>query len=215
MNLINPEIYIKDVSYFGYPSYMIYVPEVSIDNEFSKDNVGIFLNHFKILHLLNSDINQIELDDFIQFLLYITNWLNKNPENINLEEYLLLLCSILKNDKENIIAYSDFLIDRKEYDENITDRDVILYKIIKDYYTKENNQEYIEQKYTQEDVKKFYCLKNNLSLKSLLNFYATNSIKGRFVSDNERKAIKKMSDIILRAKNKYVPDYKKIRKLFK
>jgi len=209
---IEPEIYVRDVSYLGFPSYFLYSPFVSNDVEISEDNIDKFINYFKVGMFMGGDkINEITLDMLFDKLECHTKWGYNKVKSFPSEEYLLLLCSILKNDKENIIAYSDFLIDRKEYDENITDRDVILYKIIKDYYSNDCNEEYIKQNYNEEDVKKFNCLKESLTLKSILQLY--NSLNLQF-KEKKGSVIQQniLTDVVKNAKDKNKTLYADLKK---
>jgi len=208
-------IYVKDVSFLNYPSYLVYVPKISTEVNLEEGNLTRYLNYFKLKACARGIFAHIPtLDEVVDLLTIRAKWGQRDFVGLILEEYLLLLCSILKNDKENIIAYSDFLIDRKEYDENITDRDVILYKIIKDYYSNDCNEEYIKQNYNEEDVKKFYSLINGLNLNSILQLLKVLLVQEEPVK-NQKTTYGDLLKVVINLSKKNKIDYRGLRKLFK
>lgn len=112
INNYTKEIYIRDVSYFGFPSVYIVIPEMSFLKNY---NVERLKNKIKLYNWINSNTSKTELS--IKSL-FETLCLKKNTiffqDNLVSEfpnEYILLLCSIFLENYKNIKYFTQIILD--------------------------------------------------------------------------------------------------------
>ena len=169
--LSNDNIYIRDVSYLGFPSIYIYIPSMSILNE---TNICELKQIQEILNLFESNIlkDSTNVDKLLNMTnQYILKYGYNNLYNtfIDLISFrILLLYSILKNDKEMINLYMDL---SRCYSLKFSSRQRKIDNIIEDYFKikeSEHNTDKINEqllkKYNEEDVNYVLKILNLLSI---------------------------------------------------
>ncbi len=163
------EIYVRDVSFLGFPSISIYIPTMSKCVDFNASQFYA-MNKWKNYKGQNDDY----YDDIIN-LRNLLEFLSEHPFiSIVLTdefpvEYLLVLCSIILKDYDTVVKYSNILIDKFDF------KRVNLFKLIRDYYSYKQNDlsdnevnERLNNLYSSEDIKFFYRFINKLSFQFLI-----------------------------------------------
>ena len=178
--LANKEIYIRDVSFLGFPSVYIYIPNMSVLYRHDKNTI---MKEINMLYWLNYS-QKLSLFDFckpIESLLdaleyridrdvfFIENQISSLPN-----EYLALLCSIVMNDTFRIRKYTELLIDNIKKKNIMSEKKIFLFEMINEYYSidyktfsekeKINN---LKTKYTSVQIEEFEIFINSISYRNI------------------------------------------------
>lgn len=117
--LKDKDIYIRDVSFLKFPAYYIYIPQVSeifdadIERTKHQYNAEIWKNYQKDFVPEHNSIDSLiyALDFISQKIDYVCkNYVTCQIPN----EYLLTMCYIVKNDVDNILKFSEKLLNNKD-----------------------------------------------------------------------------------------------------
>ena len=106
------EIYIRDVSFLGFPSVYIVIPKMSFIFEYDEDRIQTRKNLYDWIQMEN-----LEEKYSIQKLVEALEYMKKHCffQDILIsefpKEYLLFLCSILEENVENIEHFGNIIID--------------------------------------------------------------------------------------------------------
>lgn len=212
-NLTN-EIYIKDCSYLNFPTFTIYIPYISTELELKKENLKKYLNYFKVsMPSYKKTKENIDLKTLKDFLLVSSKWGKRAMSSFVLEEYMLLLCAIIEDNKDDILNYCEFLIDQNLQEDESEKNRVELYHLIKDYYSTEKSQKYIESKYSKTTVKNFFNLTNSLSISSIIQLIDSHICLSR-PSDEHLMLYDKIAKNIAKEAKKKKNETKKLKNFF-
>ncbi len=207
------EIYVRDVSFLGFPSISIYIPTMSKCVDFNASQFYA-MNKWKNYKGQNDDY----YDDIIN-LRNLLEFLSEHPFiSIVLTdefpvEYLLVLCSIILKDYDTVVKYSNILIDKFDF------KRVNLFKLIRDYYSYKQNDlsdnevnERLNNLYSSEDIKFFYRFINKLSFKVIKQILFKKQPK-----EADKVVVEKLNNIKENLQKIYennIPDQMKLKEIF-
>lgn len=213
------DIFIRDVSFLGFPAFYIFIPTMSILYNYTEQDAHDEINLINWIDFPNnSQQYKLSTENLLEALEYkrqnrISIW-RGNISSIP-SSHIALLCSVLLKDRERINFYINktmqTLLESKS--DNIT-----RLKIMNDFYNADFNTnepectEYLSKKYTIQDVNNFYEFNNRLSFEVIKKLIATHKLKNDN-SDNEKILIlrKKLGQEY--KKNK--PNQQKLEKIFR
>lgn len=201
-------IYVRDVSFLGFPSISIFIPKMSNfihinPSQYSQINKW---KHYKGQKdvFYNDIVSFYNLAEFISIHPLLTNSLSdKYPV-----EYILLLCSILLKNYSKIHEYANILIDKYEIKKDN------LIKIIREYYG------YIAENFSEEDIKIKLASKFSYSEIELFYKFIDNlsfSVIKYLLISTEKGDIAKTSEISRKLQKIYkenIPNQMNLKKIF-
>ena len=246
--LTNPEdikdkdIYVRDVSFLGFPSYSIYIPNMS-ELYISKDpkelecryNFEYWKNYTEDTNIMNKEIRSLikALEFKVKYTDYFTE---KQIISKILNEYLLLLCYIVIGETSNVKKYCKILLKKEEakiYHKRVS--------FIKDYYTykakysEEETRIKLEKKYKKEHIAYFVDFIKTLTFekikeristnnkKTFPNIVKNNPVNKRKVAgvsiknedeENIYKKIEKIKQNLVKRYNENIPNQMELSKVF-
>ena len=181
------EILVRDASFLGFPSYHIFIPKFSeieyYDN--AKLNLYYWTNypHKKI----NAPYN---IDSLISATLFNLKYRLENSELVPHipDEYLLILCYILKDDIKNVLKYCEAFTNRQNLDgvKDFISNNQNLINLIFQYFKLKQQKEtpaiinnIINNLYDKNVINKFKNLLNNLDFAFITNLIAEEKEKDK------------------------------------
>lgn len=183
-DITNNDIYIRDVSFLGFPSVQIFIPEMSVIKQYNNENIAMENNLYKWSKYdgsNNSPYNDIEsLKTAVQYRLLFGIAPYYLEISMLPDEYIALLCSIITKETKNIELYADILIERNNLKKEFNEKGILRIKIIKDFYTQNKSYEELNKIYSKEDIQNFRTFVNNLSfdyIKQLILKYKVKKTK--------------------------------------
>ncbi len=201
-------IYVRDVSFLGFPSISIFIPTMSNFiqmNHSQYTQIHKWKNYRGQKDIFYNDIvSFFNLAEFISIHPLLSNSItNKYPI-----EYILLLCSILLKKYSKIREYANILIDKYEI------RKDNLIKIIREYYgyisenfTEEDIKNKLSNKFTNSEIQFFYKFINNLSF-SVIKYLMISTEKGDIAKTSE------ISRKLQKIYNENIPNQMNLKKIF-
>lgn len=207
------EIYVRDVSFLGFPAISIYIPTMSKCVDFNASQFYA-MNKWKNYKGQNDDY----YDDIIN-LKNLLEFLSEHPfigiilsEEFPVE-YLLVLCSIILKDYDTVVKYSNILIDKFDF------KRVNLFKLIRDYYSYKQNElsddevnERLNNSYSAEDIEFFYRFINKLSFKVIKQILSKEQVE-----NTDNSIVEKINTIKEKLQNIYkenIPNQMKLKEVF-
>lgn len=188
----NKDIYVRDVSYLNFPAYYIYIPTLSEslnlnDKEIIKKECDFFVwidyerdlvnDHYNIDSLISALEYKIYYNDTKYYKFSISSFAN---------EYLLLLCYIVKRDIPKILETVQMIIDS---DKIKTNKDNFI--LMKEYFKLRSKHDEIEvkrilkDKYPYEDIRNLEYFIFNLDFNSIKQMIIEKNLKKLEI--NEKK----------------------------
>ncbi len=177
------EIYIRDVSFLGFPSVYIFIPRMSFYMFVDENRINTLqdlLNWYYFNEDKNSNIYNI--NSLMNAAEYKIHYLFPRNKNIakKLNEYIALLCALCRKDEFKIKLYSKLLIEKDKYIKLCDEKGIKLIKIISDFYelkSKNKSEDSIlkllQKNYTNEEIKVFFHVLKTLNSKSLVECIKT------------------------------------------
>lgn len=165
-DITEDNIYVRDVSFLGFPSIHIVIPSMSFLYKFDKkrisndNNLYLWSNYSGQNEEQYNDINSLYSAIKYRASLGLSYYLNISTLPC---EYIVLLCAIILKDYNSIEKYSDILIDRNNYIKQFNDNGILRIKVIKKYF------EMIRQKKSKNEINEI--LNSLFSKESIINFY--------------------------------------------
>lgn len=167
------DIYVRDVSFLGFPSVYIFIPKMSF---FMNYDIKRVQDKLKLYDWLHSDITEynITVNDLFELLFHRKNSVGQEDLKITSlpNEYILLLCSIILNDNKNIEKFANVFIDGGKYIRLYKKDFITRISIIRDFYrlkSKNSDENLIIKKlsknYSEKDIKLFKIFIKNLSFR--------------------------------------------------
>ncbi len=217
INKHTDEIYVRDISFLGFPSVIITIPHM---NFFIDDQLEKIENKIKLQHWIKNGMNDSELSIEEFFMAIWTQgppifFREYNTSSKFPNEYLLLLCSIILNDYKNIIKYSEcILFNKKSYE--IYKQDFISNIILINKFYNMKQQDIQEEEifnvlrktYNQDYIKKFKAFIKYLSFDVIKNIIKYNNKITNEANSNEeklniikKKLIEQMYENVIRQEN--------------
>ncbi len=173
LEITKQDIYIRNVSFLGFPSVYIFVPGMSF---FIIPDEKMIKARFDSLLWYNYDTNNQSDEYTVETLLNALEYgINMaGPSDIRLtsklDEYLAMLCSICLNDYNRIKLYSKFVLKLDEENPFMKEKGRIRLRFIYDLYdlksknhTESDIIEKLKEKYSQEDLDDGLLFINNNS----------------------------------------------------
>jgi len=218
INLIEDDIYIRDVSFLGFPSVYIYIPYLSEQQKLNKKNYNAECNAEKWLNYYKDKEN----NDFYntKSLLNLTKGTyihqNINPNTIyNIpQEYIAFLCCVLLKDSKGIKTYLNIMLGQNKIFDYYTEEQIVMFKIINDYF-KLNKQiqdkksiiEKLEKKYKRREIKSTIKIINELTFEEVV------SVSLKRISQKKAN-IKRITSKLLKLQKKNLPSQIELKKVF-
>lgn len=194
-------IYVRDVSFLGFPSIQIFIPTMSVLYSFDDVRIKQEDNLYTWARYIGQ--NDDEYNDFeslqsaIEYRCSLGFSYYLEISNIPCE-YLALLCAVIKNNKEKVEKYSNIILDRNKYKKYFNEKGITRIKIIQEYFkNKDNTIENITSKYAEQDIQDFYKLKDNLSfqyIKDLILKFKINRPINADIDNSVKMLIKSLHD---------------------
>ena len=221
------DILVRDVSYLGFPSYHIFIPKFSETVYYDDDKLNLFCwgNYPNKKLTVPNDV-----DSLISAILFKLEYENHNNMLVpnTPDEYILILCYILKNDYKNILKYCETLQKRNEpssvrdFISNNSNLINIIYRYFKLKQQKENSTEInsiIKSLYNKEDVQKFHDLIKHLNLQFIKNIIvnAKNRTLNKTISQKDQDMnflIDNIKQILIQRYIENTPDQMELKKIF-
>lgn len=215
------ELYIRNNSFLGFPSYYIFIPKMSIVDKKDLKYTNKQLNFEKwILYTKDLIPEHKKIDSLISALDFKINNDNsftsttRNSFVCNLShEYVIFLCYVIKNDIENILKYANIISEKNI----VTDDNKKLIEIIIKYYSlkKENTKEIdiyenLNLLYPEEEINNFKLFIKNLSFERVKKIISNSNIKGQKENNKSAEEINKEKEIqqkCLKVKNNLIEKY--------
>ncbi len=202
---ISEDIFIRDVSFLGFPSINIFVPNICELFEFNKKNIEILLLFDRWMEYCednkkNTDIYNIDsLLKLAEAYTFLDVFTRESASKFDAPfEYIAFLCALAKKDRTKINKYINIMIAQNEYYNYYTAEQIIMFNIIKKYFNlkqKYKDEIIINQKlskyYKKQDIKSAFECINNISFESILNIIMLPKKKTRM--NNTADRIAKMS----------------------
>ncbi len=218
INLIEDDIYIRDVSFLGFPSVCIYIPYLSEQQKLNQKNYNAECNAEKWLNYYmdkgNTDFyNTKSLLDLTKGT-YIHQNINPNTIYNIPQEYIAFLCCVLLKDLKGIKTYLNIMLGQNKIFDYYTEEQIVMFKIINDYF-KLNKQiqdkkiiiEKLEQKYKRREIKSTIKIINELTFEEVVSL----SLK----KVPQKKAnIKRITSKLLKLQKKNLPNQMKLKTIF-
>lgn len=134
---IADDIYIRNVSFLGFPSVDIFVPELSDVIPYKEKQLLLEnLDNLWAVYNQNPNKEDYNIHSLLQLAeKYSFNEISKSKKIFRVPfEYIALLCSIVLNDSGRAIKYVDVILGQNKYNQFYTEEQISTFKIIKDYY---------------------------------------------------------------------------------
>ena len=192
------DIYIRDCSFLGFPAVYIFIPEMSLCRTCEQEEIN---NHMDYCRWSNYSFGFVKNTESVDSLINAYNVDKYTSFSIGVSSlssyYILLLCYILKDDKERILLYLNNISRVVEHYKKIGKdvRKYEIYEILRSYYElkleniDENKiYEILSQNYNQQKIEKLRNLFKNLSFE-----YIKNQIRNNpdYLIDIKNKKVKK------------------------
>lgn len=162
------DIYIRDVSFLGFPSVDIFIPNITDIAEYNEKNIkNRMLDIYWSVYHKNSDKESYNIYSLLKLaeLFSFTDTLTSSKVFQIPFEYIALLCSLVLKDSRKIIKYIDVIFGQNRIQENYEENQILTFKIIKDFYNKKE----LHKKYKKADIDYALDVINNLTFDDVLN----------------------------------------------
>lgn len=162
------DIYIRDVSFLGFPSVDIFIPNITDIAEYNEKNIkNRMLDIYWSVYHKNSDKESYNIYSLLKLaeLFSFTDTLTSSKVFQVPFEYIALLCSLVLKDSRKIIKYIDVILGQNRIQENYEENQILTFKIIKDFYNKKE----LHKKYKKADIDYALDVINNLTFDDVLN----------------------------------------------
>lgn len=211
MHITQNNIYIRDVSFLGFPSVSIYIPTMSTYI------LSVNASQYYAMRKWRSydGQRQSEYDNIMDFKKLLEFLCSHNTYSSNLTskypvEYIMILTSIVLKDYDNVIKYSNIMLDKWI----VKKKNIV--KLISEYYTYKQDKisddeidKILKKSYSIEDIQFFYKFINNLSFKVIKQIIAHKK------NDKETEIIiKEISEKLQNVYSTNVPNQMKLEKIF-
>lgn len=218
--LTNNNIYIRNVSYLDFPAFYIFIPKISILKHYNSKK----LNKFNDIYIwLNNNIENYPEYDNINSLLSAMEFRIQNRfgydaiNNLkNTEIYIALLCSILLKDTKKINIFVNILLSHNFYKNIFKEKDIILFKMIKDKFNEKKFKTQFNNNYTEQEIEYFENFINNLNYKIIKEIVIKNitpSIKIQVSKDNLSELLR-IRELLEHEYEKNIPSQENIKDIF-
>lgn len=131
------EIYVRDVSFLGFPSVDIFVPEMSEQLSYSEENfLARKLDMDWAQYYSSLDRFDYTLENLMNLADIYTVWdtlISEKIFNVSFE-YVATLCAIAMDDAKRVIKYIGIMLGQNRLINNLSEDQRIVFEIIKKYY---------------------------------------------------------------------------------
>ncbi len=179
-NITDNSIYVRDMSFLGFPAFYIFIPEISnihIFNEerFNSENNLLICNKY-IGQKVNSNKKNKMLDVLLSVFEYKIQYLVPSNIDISILEtiYYILLCSIALNDKVKTKFYTQIMLEKNKSIRFLKGRGLKLVYYIYDLYSmklknieEEKIIDNLKLKYQDEEINLFNNFIKNLCFETI------------------------------------------------
>ena len=229
MNVTDNDIYVRDVSFLGFPSYHIFIPDISQTIFYDKGKLSVI----KWVNYEKEDDDPFYNIDSLIFAISYSQKFKDIARTIGMfipDEYLLVLCYILKNDTDNIIKYCEILKKLKEPDfaPEFVSKHESLINLIHQYYKLKQQKEsktvinnIINNLYSRQVIQEFYDLINTLDFEYIKDIIAKSKEKSKNNDDcetqeeiNMRNKIRELKQRLMQKYIENTPDQMELSKVF-
>ncbi len=215
---ISDDIYIRDVSFLGFPSVYIFVPNMSDVYGYTKKFLSTkLLESLWLRYSINSDKKYYNIENLLKHS-EIYSFLNDLNSRIIFNvpsEYIALLCSIVLKKTNKIIKYTNIIFSQHRFVPYFTSEQLLTLKIIRDYYIalKHNKDKNLiifnlRKKYDINDINYAVDVINELTFEMVLDIVIK---KEKLKVFSNKKFIKKLST----AYKNNVPNQDDLKELYK
>lgn len=182
---ISDDIYIRDVSFLGFPAVNIFVPNMSEIYNCDYNVIKFISYYFNWNNYYDEPFNDAKFN--IETLLAVSENLTFSASFTDSKifdtpyEYIAFLCSLVKKNKKKIIKYIDIMLAQNSYYNVYDDEQVTMFKIIMDYFRikRIDKMEILLRKYNKDDVDNAVDIINNLTFENILNIVLKKKTKNK------------------------------------
>jgi len=188
--VFSDDIYIRNVSFLGFPTVDIFIPDVTDIAEYDEKTIKVRqLDLFWESYYKNSNKKEYTLESLLQLseLFSFNETLTSRKIFQAPFEYISLLCSIVLKDTNRILKYTDVVVSQNKVKRNYDKGQILAFEIIKQYYTykKTNTKdkdiiEKLNREYKKADVKYVLDIINDLAFEDILDIVLNNEKVKKF-----------------------------------
>lgn len=218
INQIEDNIYVRDVSFLGFPSVYIYIPYLSEQQKLNKKNYNVEYEAEKWLNYYNDKENSAFYNTKSLLKLakgtYIHQDINSNSIYNIPKEYISFLCCVLLNNSNGIKKYLDIMLGQNKIFDYYTEEQITIFNVINDYFRLNKKIkdtkiliEKLSKKYKSKEIKSTIKIINNLTFEEVVSI----SLKK---STSKKMNLKRISLKLLKIQRKNLPKQIKLKELF-
>ena len=218
INYFEENIYIRDVSFLGFPSVYICIPLLSEQQILNKKNYSAEINAEKWLNYYqNKEDKEFYNTKSLLNLTkgtYIHQDINPNTIYNIPKEYTAFLCSVLLKDSNGINKYLNIMLGQNKVFDYYEEDQIVMFNIINDYFKlyKRNQDEKIiveklEKKYKKREIK------STIKVIKGLTFEEVASLSLKRIS-HKKSHTKRIASKILKLQEKNLPNQMGLKKIF-
>lgn len=216
---LTTDIYIRDVSFLGFPSIDIYVPNISEIFEFNKKSLHKFILDKNWGNLTSKNIrdSKYNINSLLELAEIFTFWMKtpclcKKTFTVPFE-YIALLCAIVLKIPQKVIKYGEIILDQNEYEQVYDYEQVKAIEIIKYYFknyklSQNEIKEKLQKKYNEKDIEETIELITKLTYEDILGIIINKK------KETKEKVSKSILNRILREYRKNIPNQMKFKEIF-
>lgn len=220
-DISNGEIYIRDVSFLGFPAVYIVIPSLSFICTKGKKRFKKYNEIMCIPKLIKDNSPELTLEKLYECVecnrLNSRAWFESKISELP-DEYLSLLCSILMNDYEKIENHSRLILHNHRLNNKMNAEGIERVAIIRKYYSFLSKNLDIEQilkslktEYSEESIEKAIFFIKNLTFELLKKIIINNQSRVSF--DGSELIANIFKRIVEEYKNN-LPDQMQLKKVF-
>lgn len=135
---ISDDIYIRYISFLGFPTVYIFIPELSDVVDYTEENLSKErLDTFWSSYNITSDKQAYNIESLLKLAeIYSFTECSESRKIFCVPfEYIALLCSIVLNDVDRVLKFYRIVVEQNKIYKFYTDNQLEILNIINDYYT--------------------------------------------------------------------------------
>ena len=194
ISLISSDIYIRNVSFLGFNTIYIFIPDMSLINDWTKTNYEqiININNWLELNKNKKDEQLYTIDSLLRLADYYMTlhnyWSMFKQLSDAPPEYIAFLCSIVLKDKNKMKKYREIMFAQNRIYDDYTDEQIKMVNIIYEYFDYKNKchsekeiRTKLNQKYSEQDIRENIRIAKKLKFETIVKI-AINKLKKRKIN---------------------------------
>lgn len=176
---ISDDIYIRNVSFLGFPTVDIFIPDITDLADYNKEIItNRMLDIYWSVYNNNPDKKSYTINSLLKLAetFSFTETLTSTKVFQVPFEYIAFLCSLVLKDSIRIIKYINILLEQNKIQCNYDENQILTLKIIKEYFNSLKNDKdnqyligKLSKKYKKEDINYAFEIINELTYEDVLD----------------------------------------------